>query len=151
MRASTIFASEPVVRKHEAAKFGQTCLKQFRAAERTGSRSAFANATASLALALGANAGKAITDVPSPANIARARRDLIIWDANWVQADPAALGDHTTNSHREQSFRGHNLYLRATDNTHLSGIRPHRHENSPCDPSPVAGQGAHPRHMVAAF
>ena len=27
MRASTIFVSEPVVRKHEAAKSGQTCLK----------------------------------------------------------------------------------------------------------------------------
>ena len=101
MRASTILVSEPLLRKHAVAKSGQTCLKQVCAAERTGSRSAFANATASLALALGANAGKAITDVPSAANIARARRDLIIWDADCVQADPAALGDHTSNNHCE--------------------------------------------------
>jgi hypothetical protein len=99
MRASSIFASEPLFRKHAVAKSGQTCLKQFCAAERTGSRSAFANATASLAL--GANAGKAITDVSSAANIARARRDLNIWDADCVQADPAALGDHTINNHCE--------------------------------------------------
>ena len=101
MRASTILVSEPLLRKHAVAKSGQTCLKQVCAAEWTGSRSAFANATASLALALGANAGKAITDVPSAANIARARRDLIIWDADCVQADPAALGDDTSNNHCE--------------------------------------------------
>ena len=71
---------------------GQTCFKQVCATEWTGSRSAFANATASLALALGANAGKAITDVPSVANIAKARRDLVISDADYGQTDPAAHG-----------------------------------------------------------
>ena len=87
---STILASRPLFRKHAVAKSGQTCLKQVCAAERTGSRSAFANAP--LALALGANAGKAITDVPSAASIAKARRDLIIWDVATCRLIPLLLG-----------------------------------------------------------
>jgi hypothetical protein len=77
-RASTILASELLVRKQAVANSGQTCLEQFRETGRTSSRSAFASATASLAFAVGAKLGNAITETPSTAKIAKAAKDLII-------------------------------------------------------------------------
>src|ERR1700681_3530652 len=76
-RASTI-ACALLFRKHAVPKSGQTCLTHFWARNRTSSRPALANATASPASTLGANPGNAITDAASPANIAKAARDLIM-------------------------------------------------------------------------
>jgi hypothetical protein len=53
------------------AKSGQICLKQFWGGDRTANRSDFANASPSLASALGANDGKAIIDAPETASIAK--------------------------------------------------------------------------------
>src|ERR1700681_4229349 len=71
-RASTI-ACALLFRKHAVPKSGQTRLTHVWARNRTSSRSAFANATASPASTFGANPGKAIADTASPANIARLR------------------------------------------------------------------------------
>lgn len=79
-RASEIFLPEPVLRKQDAAKSGQTCVEQSRATSRTLSRSPLARTAISLASDFGANPGKAITAAPRSENIANAVRDLTILD-----------------------------------------------------------------------
>jgi hypothetical protein len=75
-----MFASERLWCKHSVVKSGQFCLEQFAGDDRAASRSDFANATPSLASALGANDGNATTEVPKTASIAKAANDLIIVD-----------------------------------------------------------------------
>src|ERR1700709_1386702 len=77
-RASTTNASEAPLRKHAVAKSGQICLAQFCGKDRTSSRSDFASASDSPASAFGANRGRATTEVPKAAKIAKAARDYII-------------------------------------------------------------------------
>src|ERR1700722_1693145 len=79
-RASRIFAPEPAFRKQDAAKFGQTCVEQFKVSVLTWSRSPLAIAAVSRASTSGAKAAKAMTHAPSSANITRAERDLTILD-----------------------------------------------------------------------
>ena len=71
-------AAEPVFRKQEAAKSGQTCAPQSGATLRTSSLSALANAVISPASKVGANPGKAITAALESAKIAKAAADLTI-------------------------------------------------------------------------
>ena len=71
-------AAEPVFRKQEAAKSGQTCAPQSEAALRTSSLSALAKAVISPACDAGANPGKAITTALESAKIAKAAADLTI-------------------------------------------------------------------------
>ncbi len=77
-RASRTDAPESRSRKQGALKLGQICCEQTPSTGPTGSRSPLANATVSLAVAWGANAGKARAEAPSSANIARAVIDLVI-------------------------------------------------------------------------
>src|ERR1700756_4599102 len=74
-RASSIFPPEPAFRKQNAAKFGQTCLEQFEAADRASSRSPLASTATSSVCTLGAKPGKAITEAPRSKTIARADSD----------------------------------------------------------------------------
>ena len=96
-----MLATEPPWRKHALVKSGQTWLMQFWGRGRTVSRSAFANATASLASTLGANHGNATTEAPKTANTAKAERDLIIGLLTVGRANPASLGDRLINNSRE--------------------------------------------------
>src|ERR1700685_574820 len=95
-RASRILASEPAPRKQDEARFGQTWLEQFKAADRILSRSPLASTAASRTSTLGAKPGKAITDAPRNENIRRAERDLTIWGLLTIRLNPSAFGDRST-------------------------------------------------------